>query len=805
MDNLKYLMLLVLLGALLPIAAQNLAPEPSVPDSLFVPVSDSLLVNPVKQDSLAYFSQRIYFDYDKERIYLYENPRIVYGQAEISSDSLLLDLKRDVAYSYGFTRMRDGEQLLIGSNVRFDINSQTGIIDGGQSMIEKGYYGGAEIRKTGENAYDIDEGTFTSCEYEEPSYWFWAKKLRIYRGDKIVGKPVVAFVNHFPVFYFPYLSFPIRRGRHAGFLIPEPGYNSTDGKYLRDIGWYYPYKDFADMIISLDLNEKTGWKSGLRSSYIKRYHYSGAFNATFQRNISYAVTNNDWSLQGYHHHDLPNRAALDVNLDFISNKRIWEGSDDINQSLAQRLTSSIAYRKPLGSSYLNVGSVYTQDIVNDRASISLPSASFNFPSRPIAELLSASSDSWLNNLSYNYGIRMDHIGELRDPGYSFLDVLWDNSKDPADPSGQQYLNEHHIGIKQSLGLAYSWKYRGWLNMRQGMDFQESWMDRDRTGKNMVRGGDYTAYAAANFNVYGVRNFSNFPIKSIRHILSPSFGVNYSPDTRNNADLYSFGSIGVRSGEKASSFNYSLDQKWQLKYTRGGTEYKLNDLFSLNSRGSANLYKADKKFGSVSHSLNFRPGSISLGSLDINPDKFKLGDLKLGYSAQFSAQQNPYNVTWKELDIRNQYFSQSISLGGSAPYKSYFPKPLNKAFSSFDEPDSLGNDTGFFEDMASDNSWSISVAHNLYAPKDIFKAQSSNIRLSLSARITENWGLSYNNYYNIKSKDMISQSFHLTRMLHCWKMEISINRRNEYWDYRIVLFNTLLPDALRFQTRDSKKY
>ncbi|MCK9309267.1 MAG: putative LPS assembly protein LptD [Candidatus Cloacimonetes bacterium] len=805
MDKYKYLLVLSIFMALLPLFGQIDQPGIVIPDSLLPAIPDSLSFEKTKLDSLFYTADSIYFEYDKEQIRLYGSPTINYQMSEIIADSLLIDIKKERAYSYGYTRMRDGEQLLIGSNVRYDVNTQTGILDGGNSMMEKGYYSGSEIRKIANDVYDIDSGRFTSCDYAEPSYYFWAKKLRIYRGDKIVGKPVIAYVNHFPVFYFPFITIPIQKGRHPGFLIPEPGYNNTDGKYLRNIGWYYPYKDYADLILSLDLRERTGWRTSFRSNYLKRYLYSGGINATYQRNISQGTTNNDWSLQGNHHHDLLNKAALDVNLDFISNKRIWESSDDINQSLAQRLTSSVSYRKPIGSSYLNVGSVYTQDIINDRATISLPSASFNFPTRPVAELFSVSSDSWFSNLSYSYSLRFDHTGDLREPGYSFADVIWDNSTDPSDSSGATFLNEHHVGLKHNMGLSYNWKYRGWLSLREGIDYQESWMDRDRNDKKLVRGGAYSAYLSSNFNVYGVRNFSKSPIRSIRHILSPSVSLSYAPDTRKNSDLYSFGGIGISSSAKSASFSYGLDQKWQLKYMQGGAEKKLNDIITLSSRGSANLYKSEKRFGSISHSMNFRPGNISLGSWNINPGEFKLGEMKLGYSSQFSLQQNPYLVHWDEFSLRNQYFSQSISLGGSAPYKNYFPQPKNIMFNSFGTPDTLAMIDQFVDDAATNNNWSLSLTHNLYAPKDIFRAQSSNLRLGLTCKLTDNWSLSYSNYYNLKDKEMISQGFLLSRNLHCWKMDISINRRNEYWDYRIVLFNTLLPDALRFQTRESKKY
>ena len=216
MVNYKYLIILCLLVTAIPIIAQTAAPGLAVPDSLMPALPDSLGIEKTKLDSLYYTADSISFRYDEETIRLYGSPKINYHQAEIVADSLLVDLKKERAFSYGFTRMRDGEQLLIGNNVRYDVNSQTGILDDGNSMLEKGYYFGSEIRKTASDIYDIDSGRFTSCDYAEPSYYFWAKKLRVYRGDKIVGKPVVAYVNHFPVFYFPFITIPTRKGRYPG-------------------------------------------------------------------------------------------------------------------------------------------------------------------------------------------------------------------------------------------------------------------------------------------------------------------------------------------------------------------------------------------------------------------------------------------------------------------------------------------------------------------------------------------------------------------------------------------------------------
>jgi len=766
--------------------------------------ADTLLVKPDKLDSLFYAADSVAYHYAEERIYLYGDTNVQYQDFSISSDSLMIDLKVEQAFSYGYTVMQDGEQILLGADVAYDIGSQTGMLSRGVSRIEKGFYSGAHIRKVGSDIYDVDEGTFTTCEHADPDFWFSAKRLRIYRGDKIVGKPVIAWVNHLPVFYFPFMTISIKRGRHPGFLVPEPGYNNVDGKFIRDISWYFPYQDYADLILSLDLREKTGWKAKLNTEYIKRYLFNGGLNASFQKGISGTQTNYDWSLRANHHHELGERSTFDLNLDFISNKRVWESSDLIDESLAQRLTSSISYRKPLLSSYLNVGAVYTEDLINDRVNVILPSASFSLPSRPVYELFlkpERSPDAWWSNLSYNYNVRFDHTGDIRDPQRSFTDIIWDNTPDPADST--LFLNQHNLGLKHYLGLSYNWKLRGWLNLQQGVNYNESWFDRNKDGDHWVRGNDYSAYASSNFNIYGIRNFRQGWLRSVRHIMTPSASISYNPDFSSNSQFYSFGGISLSSAKETANLNLALDQKWQLKY--GKANKKINDIFGFRSSSSANLLSDGKKFQNITHTLAFRPGSFSLGNLALSGTELKLTGFNLTYGAQFSFSQSPYEMTLTDWKFRNQYFSHTLSLSGSAPYKKYFQKEKNRIFESYEKVDSLQIRSEELVAGESSENWRISLSQDVFASGNLLQPRSSNLRLDTTLKLTDNWSLSYGNYYNLKDNELLSQTLRVSRTLHCWKLDITYLRRNEFWEYRLVLFNTELPDALRFQTRDSKRY
>jgi lipopolysaccharide assembly outer membrane protein LptD (OstA) len=759
-------------------------------------LSDTLKVKPDEPDSLFYSADSIYFHYGTEQIYLYGDTSVKYNTSTILADSLQIDLKKERAFSTGRTVMIDNDQVLIGNQVYYDVNSQTGMIFDGASKIEKGYYYGDEIRRIDANVYDVDGGRFTTCDDPNPDFWFWSKQMRMYRSDKVVGKPVIAYVNHMPIFYFPFMTFSVKRGRQAGFLMPEPGYNTVDGKFIKDIAYFIPYKDYADATFGLDLMERTGWMANLEARYTKRYYYNGNLDTSLQKSISGNTTNTDYSVRANHHHELGNRATFDANIDYVSNKRIWEGSTDIDQSLAERVTSSISYRKPILSSYFNAGATYSEDLINNTAFVNLPTASYSLPTRPIYELFTDKENTsiksnWWTNFNYSYYVRLDHTGNLKDKDRSFSDLIWDNTRDSTD---SYFLNEHHLGIKHSMGVNYNYKALGWLNLTQGFNYNEAWMDRDRNDVNWVRGSDYNTSTGANFTIYGIRDIPNFYISTIRHIITPSASFGYSPGFKENQKYYNFGGIGLNSGGKSRYISLGLDQKWQikLKATEKLKERKLNDIFSWTARTGVNLEKDKKQVADFTHNFSFRPAGIERGKL------------KTAYSASYNVTQNPYLLHWLDWKTKSQYFSHTINVTGNASYTDYFPRKHNDSFASYLSQTDKTNDTASQNLQSTDESWSMSLSQDMSTDKILWHPKYNNLRYNANIKVTTNWSLAYSNYYNVTNSEMLSQSYDISRTLHCWKLNISYTRRNDYWDYRIVFFNTNLPDALKFQTRDNKR-
>ncbi len=787
--------------------------KPHAADSLF---ADSLAVIEILQsDSLTYVADSVDYQVENEIIQLSGNTSVTYHSSIINADTIMIDLKKEQAFAKGKSYLQDGSQNMLGKDICYDLQTKWGLVTSGASKFDKGFYYGTEIRKIDDDTYDVDDGVFTTCNALHPHFYIKSKELRFYRDDKFVAKPVVFYVNHFPVFGFPFGTFTLKRGRQSGIMVPSPGWNNRKGKYLENIAYYFAYRDNADFTLALDYYELTGWELGFRSKYKQRYVQNGFFNAILQKKIEGPqISQYEWNIKSRHHHDFGNKTTFDMDLNFISSKRVWEGSEDLDERLAEKITSSMAFKKPLFNSTLYISADYTDDLENKTKDITLPSISYSLPSRPIYEIFvndidNIPDDVWWENFSYSYRVKATHEGDINDSTATIWDVLYDDTIGPDTTYATG--NQHNAGVKHMASLSYSYKLKGWLNLSQSVSGNEAWFDRDKNNVKFVRGMDYNSTSVLSFNLYGMRALPGFYISAMRHIITPRLSFTYRPDFSENDRFYSFGGIGVSSTVKSRKVSFSLGNKWQLKLaaTENKKERKINDFFNIDSSISYD-YEQDNGFSNISHSLKLMPSKISFGIMDISTNP------KGNFSqATYDLDVNGWDPRDWELGVTNWDFSlvSALKLSGDANYVDYFPLAKNE----FDSGDFFGSDSIDIEteqtittleeldelDKEAKN-WAFSVSHifKLNKAQYAIDEYTSNLRMSVSARITKNWAISYDNYIDLETNELISHNFLITRDIHCWKMTFKYTKQGDYWNYKFQLFNIKLPDALKFRTSDN---
>ncbi|MDB6095853.1 MAG: hypothetical protein JWM09_131 [Francisellaceae bacterium] len=128
--------------------------------------------------------------------------------------------------------------------------------------------------KEGTQKADMQNASYTSCAPHNDTWMLKAKKLRL---DKTKGrgraKNAFLYFKSIPVFYSPYLDFPIDARRQTGFLNPEPGFDSHSG-YKLSIPFYWNLAPNYDLVLSPTLISKRGIQLATFARHLTPKSYS---------------------------------------------------------------------------------------------------------------------------------------------------------------------------------------------------------------------------------------------------------------------------------------------------------------------------------------------------------------------------------------------------------------------------------------------------------------------------------------------------------------------------------------------------
>ncbi|MFA7056327.1 MAG: putative LPS assembly protein LptD [Candidatus Cloacimonadales bacterium] len=746
-------------------------------------------------DSLQYSGKKSYYNLSEETISLAGDAKISYEDIYIEADSLNLSLADKKAYSTGDAMIKQGGQIFLSNDIKMNVESKTGILIDGAGSMEQGFIYGSQIRKVDDKVYDIADGIFTTCDDIDPHFYIKAKKLRIFLNDTIAGKPIVYYVNHFPVMALPFAAFSIESGRRNGFLIPQPGWNSSEGKYIKNIAYYYAYKDYYENKVAFDFYEKKGWNFNISNRYIVRYIFNGGVDFNFRKRDYNNNVSTDWSLRANHRHTLKNNASVIANINYATSKVIWDGNTNIDDRLTESVSSSATYSKGFDNSTFNVSSFYNENFITKTKTITLPTIRYSETTTPIYEVIGLTSadvrNSWWKSLSYNYNFTAAHYGVINDEDSSLSDLIWSNETYIDSLGNTHIINQHNAGAVHNLSFSFSPKLSQYFNVSQSMNIKEAWFDRTKEESGFARGNSYSFTSSASTKFYGLRRFNFSSLKAVRHVLTPNVSFNYTPDFSQNNDFYSFSGISLASGKRRRTVNFSLNQIWQIKYYDkvAESEKKINNLLSMNSSLNYDLEKKSNKMSTINHSLRF------------NPNAFSYKEVQFNYSNSISFNHDFYNRTWGNLKLENWRFNQALAISGNFRYFNYLPRPQNPLKSGQrtlkDTIRYAELDWDYYQTSSEKKNWSVNLSHAFSFKKDYLDPQSNNINFALDMHLTSNWHLGYSNRLNIITEELLSHKLSLRRDLHCWNLTFDYTKSNEFWEYKVILTNNKLSDILKF--------
>lgn len=539
------------------------AVEDAWADSLFM-TTDTLAGDPVK-----YLGQRIEYDMKLDRILLVGQSRVAYKDLKVEADTIEFHLKKDLLVARGKPVLWDNDKWMSGSKMTYSLKTKNGEVLNGKATFEKGFYWGQRIRKIGEGEFNVNYGEFTTCSLTTPHYWFWARRMKIYNDDKVIAEPVVMFLSGIPCVALPFWVFPIKKGRHSGFLIPRVGSSAYEGKYLKNLAYYQVLGDWADATFGMDITEKIGYITNWEGRYLYDPKIRSQVNGSYTDGGVSRVK--QWRLTGSHWQTVGPKTNVTGQLDYVSTKEYLSGySDNRGQRLDRNLSSFLTLQQSW-----NIASGFL--VLDQNRNIDQGTFNQMLPQGRISAARTLTR--WLYS-SYNATGQNLRTRAFRDSAVAL-----------------------QAGMNQDLNLSSNAKLLEWLTLSPNVAYHETWYDKDKNGINNVRRSILTWGLSANTVIYGVTRRRVGPFLSLRHILSPSVGYSLVPLLRQERFPETFGKY-----YSSRSFTWNLRNTFQGKL---GNLLKPNrlDLLTLDFGDSYN-FKAEpgKRWGPLSTFAVFLPSS-----------------------------------------------------------------------------------------------------------------------------------------------------------------------------------------------------
>ncbi|WXL26430.1 LPS-assembly protein LptD [Ectopseudomonas mendocina] len=155
---------------------------------------------------------------------------------QVEADEANLHQAENLGELVGNVRLRDKGALVVGDRAELQLDNGEARVDNAEYVLHKSHIrGNALYAKREESAIiRLKDGTYTSC---EPGSNAWHLK-----GNNITLNPATGFgtatnvtlrVKNIPVFYTPYIYFPIDDRRQSGFLPPTIASSSDNGLTLK--------------------------------------------------------------------------------------------------------------------------------------------------------------------------------------------------------------------------------------------------------------------------------------------------------------------------------------------------------------------------------------------------------------------------------------------------------------------------------------------------------------------------------------------------------------------------------------------
>lgn len=179
--------------------------------------------------------------------------KIKYQDVDLQADRAEIDLLTKIVTATGNVIVDQGPRRMAGETLEYDLDTKTGTLTNATAHVAQDYFfTGKELAKISETQYTVKNGVFTSCSQETPDWSFRLSEALVEVDGYARVHNASMRAKKLPIFYTPYILWPVKSDRTSGFLIPNIGYSDRRGASV-GLAWFQTLGRSYDTTVHLDM------------------------------------------------------------------------------------------------------------------------------------------------------------------------------------------------------------------------------------------------------------------------------------------------------------------------------------------------------------------------------------------------------------------------------------------------------------------------------------------------------------------------------------------------------------------------
>jgi len=509
------------------------------------------------------------------------------------------------------------DEVVSCEKIFFNLDSSQGKLEKVQGMIQPTiFYEAESVERRDENLYSFRKARLTSCTQPVPRWRFSCSKANFKKDDYMEMWNSVFSIKGIPIFYLPYMRYPLDKERSTGFLMPQVGYSGRKGFFFSE-SFFWAIKRNMDATFNLDYYSARGLGGGLEFRYIFSRGTTGHLNLyyfKFNKEQEQEAPSSAHLIRFRHNQDLPLNFELVADIDLQSSYDFLREFDNNFKRAVVSNRRTQAYLSKAWS-YFNFNirvSRFETYYANKEDSVirqDLPQIKFSSSKiklfSPLYFSFYSSFDRWEHGWQSDY--EKDEQKQSQSLAFSpslslpFTGIPWLSINTSLGGNFNYYLQSYAPGTKEVVDeplLSYSYV----LNVQFiGPVFYRIYRDAEETPK-------------------------------LKHIIEPSFTYTYQAPIDDPERI-----INYRRYFRTHQIRYGLTNRFLVKKDKMPREIltiALENVYYLSPEdGPLNIYRVDgeiPKYADVRGTVRFYPTTK--------------------YSVDFSGAWNPYHKTFSSLRL-----------------------------------------------------------------------------------------------------------------------------------------------------------